>query len=274
MNVNVERANGYANTQQANNRHNVQKVSKTLRAKAKKAHHANKAQKTHRANKAQSAQKAQRANNTQNTVSNKVRINAQELFKTMTVTPAKTFDQNAGDMDKANGNKPATPPEATVKTAKLAAKVNTQNKALRTPPGQADKKLKNADKKLENADKKLKNADKRSQLWQLAMVEQPIKDIDEFVKAYKNIAKFQTNDQEHGILELSNRMEIISYLYWQVEEADLRHPLGNFINSNLRITKAIDRGGDVRTDFNPVTSAYKAVQNGYESQEAGVNKFA
>ena len=241
MNVNVGRANRYANTQQANNRHNVQKVSKTPRAKDEKAHHAQETQKVQSTQKAQSAQKAQQANNTQNTVSNKVRINAQELFRTMTVTPAKTSDQNtqnAGGMGKANGNKPATPPEATVKTAELAVKVNTQNKALRTPPGQADKKP--------------KNADKRSPLWQLALVEPAIKDIDEFVKAYKNIARFQTVDQESGILELSNRMEIISYLYWKVEAADLNHPLGNTIRSNLGITQTIDGGGDVRIEFNPV----------------------
>lgn len=230
-NVNVGYANGYANTQQANNRHNVQKVSKIPRAEDKKAHHAQETQKVQSTQKAQSAQKAQRANNTQNTVFNKVRINAQELFRTMTVTPAKTFDQNAGGMGKANGNKPATPPGATVKTAELATKVNAQNKALHTPPGQADK---------------------RSQLWQLATVESAIKDIDEFLKAYKNIARFQTVDQESGILELSNRMEIISYLYWKVEPADSTHPLGNTIHSNLRITKTIDRGGDVRIEFNPV----------------------
>jgi hypothetical protein len=201
-NVNVGYANGYANTQQANNRHNVQKVSKTPRAEDKKAHHAQETQKVQSTQKAQSAQKAQQANNTQNTVFNKVRINAQELFKTMTVTPAKTSDQNtqnAGGMGKANGNKPATPPGATVKTAELATK-----------------------------------------------------DIDEFLKAYKNIARFQTVDQESGILELSNRMEIISYLYWKVEAADLNHPLGNTIHSNLRITQTIDGGGDVRIEFNPV----------------------
>ncbi len=201
-NVNVGYANGYANTQQANNRHNVQKVSKTPRAKDEKAHHAQETQKVQSTQKAQSAQKAQQANNTQNTVSNKVRINAQELFRTMTVTPAKTSDQNtqnAGGMGKANGNKPATPPGATVKTAESA-----------------------------------------------------IKDIDEFLKAYKNIARFQTVDQESGILELSNRMEIISYLYWKVEAADLNHPLGNTIRSNLGITQTIDGGGDVRIEFNPV----------------------
>lgn len=233
-NVNVGYANGYANTQQANNRHNVQKVSKTPRDEDKKAHHAQETQKVQSTQKAQSAQKAQRANNTQNTVFNKERINAQELFRTMTVTPAKTSDQNtqnAGGMGKANGNKPATPPGATVKTAELEAKVNAQNKALHTPPGQADK---------------------GSQLWQLATVESAIKDIDEFVKAYKNIARFQTVDQEYGILELSNRMEIISYLYWKVEAEDLNHPLGNTIHSNLRITQTIDGGGDVRIEFNPV----------------------
>ncbi len=115
-------------------------------------------------------------------------------------------------------------------TVKLAAKGNAQNKALRTLPGQA---------------------------------------VKELMNAYKNITKFQTVYRESGIFMLSNRLETISSLLGKSKETGSIRPLGNFINSNLGITKAINQGGGVRINFNPVMnpplSAYKAAQNGYES---------
>ncbi len=86
-NASAGRENGHANTQRTNNWHDVQKASRILRAN-----------------------KAQRANKTQNTVINKVRINAQKLFKTMSVSPAKIFGQTTG----TTGNEFVTPPEPTV----------------------------------------------------------------------------------------------------------------------------------------------------------------
>jgi DNA-binding protein H-NS len=206
----------------------VQRAHKVHRVKsAQKAQQANKA---HKAHKAQPAQKAHHADKVQ-----KVKINAQELFKTMHVSPAKTFGQTTGttgnvfvtppglaktdDDDKANGNK-------------LAAKVN----ALRTPPGQAVKEL---------------NADKGSKLVKLGkadFTEQLAKKIEKLMNAYKNLGKFQTDDQESGIFKLSNRMETISSLFGTSKDTGSSRPLGNFVNSNLGITNAINQGGGVRID--------------------------
>jgi hypothetical protein len=216
------------------------------------ANRTDKVQRAHNAqptSKAQSAQKAHRANKVQSTVFDKVKINAQELFKTIHVSPAKTFgqttgttgnvfvtppapavNQNAGGMgqvtppglakidddDKANGNK-------------LAAEVN----ALRTPPGQAVKEL---------------NADRGSKLGKHDFTEQLAKKIEKLMNAYKNAIKFQTDDQESGIFKLSNRFETISSLFGTSKDTGSSRPLGNFVNSNLGITKAINQGGGVRID--------------------------
>ncbi|MHC4183305.1 MAG: hypothetical protein ACYSR0_08150 [Planctomycetota bacterium] len=297
-NANANRAD---RNERANHANRVKRAKKAHRGK--KAHRANKHDKANRANRhdkahrGKKAHKGHRADKTQ-----KVRINAQELFKTMSVSPSKIFGQDTGttgngfatppkptdnenaggmgqvtspvlivgqddDDDKvimgqgngigqANGNKPATPPGATMK---LAAKLDAQNKALRTPPGQAIKEL--------------KNADNGSKSGKPDFVNQLTKTIDELVTNYKNIMKFQAGGQKSEIFKLSNRLETISSLFGKSKETDSIRPLANFVNSNLGITRAINQGGGVRINFNPVTSAYKAAQNGYKSQEAGVNKL-
>jgi hypothetical protein len=304
MNVNANvNANANANVNananaSANSVKKVQKGSKAHRANRRdKAHRANrhdKAQRANRHNKANRANKAQKSHRADKT--QKVRINAQELFKTMTVSPSKIFGQNTGttgngfatppkptdnqnaggmgqvtppvlivgqddDDDKvimgqsngigqANGNKPATPPGATMK---LAAMLDAQNKALRTPPGQADE---------------------GSTSGKPDFVNELTKAIDELVAGYKNIMESKTADQESKVFRLSNRLETIASLFGASKETDSIRPLANFVNSNLGITRAINQGGGVRIDFNPVTSAYKAAQNGYAAEKAGVNKLA
>ena len=282
------RVNANANANHAN------RVDRSQRTNKVKAHRANKhdkanrpdkalrAKKTQRADRARSAHRADKAHQAHRAdKTKKVKINASELFKTMRVTPAKGNgfvtppkptighdDEDKGIMGQAkgmgqgkgigqaNGNKPATPPGLTMK---LAAKMNARTNELRTPPGQAVKEL--------------KNADNGSKLGKPDFVNQLNKKLDELMKAYEHLTKFQTTYKESGIFQLSNRLETISSLLNKSKETGSSRPLSDFVNSNLGITKAINRGGGVRIDFNPVTSAYKAAQNGYAAEKAGLNKL-